>query len=73
MTSRAGFSFFANELKIIAVGKMTEPLMNAELTPPNFPRTLRAPMTSQERGFQEFAEFAAKLKGDEKSEVQAFL
>jgi hypothetical protein len=30
-------------------------------------------MTSQERGFQEFADFAAKLKGDEKSEAQTFL
>jgi hypothetical protein len=30
-------------------------------------------MTSQERAFQEFAEFAAKLKGDEKSEAQTFL
>lgn len=30
-------------------------------------------MTSQERSFHEFAEFAAKLKGDEKSEAQLFL
>ena len=30
-------------------------------------------MTSQERGFQDFADFAAKLKGDEKSEAQTFL
>ena len=30
-------------------------------------------MTSQERAFHEFAEFAAKLKGDEKSEAQTFL
>jgi SAM-dependent methyltransferase len=30
-------------------------------------------MNSQERAFQEFAEFAAKLKGDEKSEAQTFL
>jgi type II restriction/modification system DNA methylase subunit YeeA len=30
-------------------------------------------MTSQERGFQEFAHFAARLKGDEKSEAQTFL
>jgi SAM-dependent methyltransferase len=30
-------------------------------------------MTSQERAFQEFADFAAKLKGDEKSEAQTFL
>ena len=30
-------------------------------------------MTSQERGFQDFAGFAAKLKGDEKSEAQTFL
>jgi SAM-dependent methyltransferase len=30
-------------------------------------------MTSQEQGFQEFADFAAKLKGDEKSEAQTFL
>ena len=30
-------------------------------------------MTSQERGFQEFADFASKLKGDEKSEAQTFL
>ena len=30
-------------------------------------------MTSQEKAFQEFAEFAAKLKGDEKSEAQTFL
>jgi hypothetical protein len=28
-------------------------------------------MTSQERAFNEFAAFAAKLKGDEKSEAQA--
>jgi SAM-dependent methyltransferase len=30
-------------------------------------------MNSQERAFHEFAEFAAKLKGDEKSEAQTFL
>ena len=30
-------------------------------------------MTSQERAFHEFAEFAAKLKGDEKSEAQTYL
>jgi hypothetical protein len=30
-------------------------------------------MNSQERAFQEFADFAAKLKGDEKSEAQLFL
>ena len=30
-------------------------------------------MTSQERGFQDFADFASKLKGDEKSEAQTFL
>jgi len=30
-------------------------------------------MNSQERAFQEFAEFAAKLKGDEKSDAQTFL
>ena len=30
-------------------------------------------MTSQERAFQDFASFAAKLKGDEKSEAQTFL
>lgn len=30
-------------------------------------------MTSQERAFHEFAEFAAKLKGDEKSEAQTFI
>ena len=30
-------------------------------------------MTSQERAFAEFAEFAARLKGDEKSEAQTFL
>ena len=30
-------------------------------------------MTSQERAFQEFADFAAKLQGDEKSEAQLFL
>jgi SAM-dependent methyltransferase len=30
-------------------------------------------MTSLEQGFQDFAEFAAKLKGDEKSEAQTFL
>jgi type II restriction/modification system DNA methylase subunit YeeA len=30
-------------------------------------------MTSQEQGFQDFADFAAKLKGDEKSEAQTFL
>lgn len=30
-------------------------------------------MTSQERAFQEFADFAASLKGDEKSEAQTFL
>ncbi|HUZ07224.1 MAG TPA: hypothetical protein VMV89_07015 [Candidatus Paceibacterota bacterium] len=29
-------------------------------------------MTSQEQGFQDFAAFAAKLKGDEKSEAQTF-
>jgi hypothetical protein len=32
-----------------------------------------AAMNSQERAFQEFAGFAAKLKGDEKSEAQTFL
>ncbi len=30
-------------------------------------------MTSQEKAFQDFAGFAAKLKGDEKSEAQTFL
>ena len=30
-------------------------------------------MTSQEKGFRDFAQFAAKLKGDEKSEAQTFL
>jgi len=30
-------------------------------------------MTSQERGFQDFADFASRLKGDEKSEAQTFL
>jgi hypothetical protein len=30
-------------------------------------------MTSQERAFREFSDFAAKLKGDEKSEAQTFL
>jgi hypothetical protein len=30
-------------------------------------------MNSQERAFHEFAEFAAKLKGDEKSDTQTFL
>ena len=30
-------------------------------------------MTSQEKAFQDFADFAAKLKGDEKSEAQTFL
>src|SRR5437773_5768070 len=30
-------------------------------------------MNSQERAFHDFAEFAAKLKGDEKSEAQTFL
>jgi len=30
-------------------------------------------MTSQERAFHEFAKFAAKLEGDEKSEAQTFL
>ena len=30
-------------------------------------------MTSQERAFHEFAEFAAQLDGDEKSEAQLFL
>jgi len=30
-------------------------------------------MTSQERAFHDFANFAAKLKGDEKSEAQTFL
>jgi SAM-dependent methyltransferase len=32
-----------------------------------------ARMTSQEQGFHDFAAFAAKLKGDEKSEAQTFL
>jgi len=30
-------------------------------------------MTSQEQAFQDFADFAAQLKGDEKSEAQTFL
>jgi hypothetical protein len=30
-------------------------------------------MTSREKAFQDFADFAAKLKGDEKSEAQTFL
>ena len=30
-------------------------------------------MNSQERAFHDFAEFAANLKGDEKSEAQTFL
>src|SRR6266404_5522469 len=30
-------------------------------------------MTSQEKALQAFAQFAAKLKGDEKSEAQTFL
>ena len=32
-----------------------------------------AHMTSQEKAFQDFADFAARLKGDEKSEAQTFL
>ncbi len=43
-----------------------------ELTPALFPRTIPA-MTSQEQGFHDFAAFAARLKGDEKSEAQTFL
>ena len=35
--------------------------------------TLNLPVTSQEKAKQEFAEFVAKLKGDEKSEAQTFL
>ena len=30
-------------------------------------------MTSREKRFRDFADFAAKLKGDEKSEAQTFL
>ena len=30
-------------------------------------------MTSLEKGLRDFAQFAAKLKGDEKSEAQTFL
>jgi len=30
-------------------------------------------VTSQEKAFQAFAQFAANLKGDEKSEAQTFL
>ena len=30
-------------------------------------------MTSQEKGLRDFAQFAAELKGDEKSEAQTFL
>lgn len=30
-------------------------------------------MNSQQRAFHDFAQFAAKLKGDEKSEAQLFL
>ena len=37
------------------------------------PSTLNLPVTSQEKALQEFAQFAAKLKGDEKSEAQTFL
>ena len=43
-----------------------------ELTPALLPRTIPA-MTSQEQGFHDFAAFAARLKGDEKSEAQTFL
>jgi hypothetical protein len=35
--------------------------------------TIPAAMTSLEKGMREFAQFAAKLKGDEKSEAQTFL
>ena len=31
------------------------------------------PVTSQEKAFQAFAQFAANLKGDEKSEAQTYL
>ena len=34
---------------------------------------INPPLTSLERGLREFAQFAAKLKGDEKSEAQNFL
>ena len=34
---------------------------------------LDPPVTSQEKALSEFAQFAAKLKGDEKSEAQTFL
>jgi len=37
------------------------------------PRLCSAAMTSQERAFHDFAQFAAQLKGDEKSEAQLFL
>jgi hypothetical protein len=35
--------------------------------------TLNHPVTSLEKGLRDFATFAAKLKGDEKSEAQTFL
>jgi hypothetical protein len=35
--------------------------------------TTTAAMTSVEKGMRDFAQFAAKLKGDEKSEAQTFL
>src|SRR6266568_4360514 len=34
---------------------------------------IHSPVTSQEKAFHAFAQFAAKLKGDEKSEAQTFL
>jgi hypothetical protein len=42
------------------------------LPPPDFRRTIRSGMTSQELAFHDFAGFAAQLKGDEKSEAQTF-
>jgi len=35
--------------------------------------TIKLAMTSLEKGLRDFAQFAAKLKGDEKSEAQTFL
>ena len=41
--------------------------INHQLSPINYQ------VTSLEKGLREFAQFAAKLKGDEKSEAQTFL
>jgi hypothetical protein len=47
--------------------------INSEPSTLNYQPSTSATMTSQEKALRDFAQYAAKLKGDEKSEAQTFL